>query len=397
MILLIIVSAAFGLSVGLYDFLLPLFLDDMGMSYGSMGIIFSFSAIFMFFVRVYAGHISDLFGRKHVFSLSVFLCGLSTLLTPFLPNIASQVVLRSLREIARAVKETLQQLLIFDKWKESFRHLSAWIGGADFTFQGIGILLGGFLLIKIGYKYSFIIPGAIVVLVCLLFLFKFKESYIPLKTQKVLSGDNVLATDSFYWSSPFQHRLPRPLVLMAVSGFILGTGVSMSHSFMAPLFFLNKFAISPAWVAIILAFHRLSFGLPMIMAGKIVKWNLKRTIIIFVLLQGIFVSLTAVPGYFLTAAIIWLMHDLFGASLWVPARNTLIQQYAREGKRGLDVGMVLSWQGMGWIFGPLLAGLAAKSSINYPFILSGIITSLSVIPLFWLKDSFKKSQFVKGN
>ncbi|MFH1548478.1 MAG: MFS transporter [Candidatus Omnitrophota bacterium] len=397
MILLIIVSAAFGLSVGLYDFLLPLFLDDMGMSYGSMGIIFSFSAIFMFFVRVYAGHISDLFGRKHVFSLSVFLCGLSTLLTPFLPNIASQVVLRSLREIARAVKETLQQLLIFDKWKESFRHLSAWIGGAGFTFQGIGILLGGFLLIKIGYKYSFIIPGAIVVLVCLLFLFKFKESYIPLKTQKVLSGDNVLATDSFYWSSPFQHRLPRPLVLMAVSGFILGTGVSMSHSFMAPLFFLNKFAISPAWVAIILAFHRLSFGLPMIMAGKIVKWNLKRTTIIFVLLQGIFVSLTAVPGYFLTAAIIWLMHDLFGASLWVPARNTLIQQYAREGKRGLDVGMVLSWQGMGWIFGPLLAGLAAKSSINYPFILSGIITSLSVIPLFWLKDSFKKSQFVKGN
>lgn len=298
MILLIIVSAAFGLSVGLYDFLLPLFLDDMGMSYGSMGIIFSFSAIFMFFVRVYAGHISDLFGRKHVFSLSVFLCGLSTLLTPFLPNIASQVVLRSLREIARAVKETLQQLLIFDKWKESFRHLSAWIGGADFTFQGIGILLGGFLLIKIGYKYSFIIPGAIVVLVCLLFLFKFKESYIPLKTQKVLSGDNVLATDSFYWSSPFQHRLPRPLVLMAVSGFILGTGVSMSHSFMAPLFFLNKFAISPAWVAIILAFHRLSFGLPMIMAGKIVKWNLKRTIIIFVLLQGIFVSLTAVRIFF---------------------------------------------------------------------------------------------------
>ncbi len=102
-------------------------------------------------------------------------------------------------------------------------------------------------------------------------------------------------------------------------------------------------------------------------------------------------ALTVVPAGFIMAAVLWLMHDLFGASLWVPARNTLIQQYAREGKRGLDVGMVLSWQGLGWIFGPLLAGLAAKSSINYPFILSGIITSLSVIPLFWLKDSFKKS------
>ena len=100
----------------------------MGMSYGIIGLIFSFSAIFMFFIRVYAGHISDLVGRKHVFSLSLLLCGFATLLTPFLTNVVSQVVLRSLREVARAIKETLQQLLIFDKWKESFRHVMSWVG-----------------------------------------------------------------------------------------------------------------------------------------------------------------------------------------------------------------------------------------------------------------------------
>ncbi|MCK4905603.1 MFS transporter [bacterium] len=392
MFLLIIVSAVFGLSVGLYDLLLPLFLDDMGMSYGSMGIIFSFSAIFLFFVRVYAGHISDLVGRKHVFSFSLLLCGLSTLLTPFLSNIASQVVLRSLREIARAIKETLQQLLIFEKWKDSFRHLFAWIGGADITFQGIGTLLGGFLLLKIGYKYSFIIPGVVLVFVGILFLFKFKEKPVPIRNQSVAIGDSSLTTDSFYWSSPFRHRLSKPLFLMAVSGFILGVGVSMSHAFMAPLFFLHKFSISPALVAVVLALHRLSFGLPMILAGKVVKWNLKITVIIFLFIQGVFTALTVVPAGFMMAAVLWLMHDLFGASLWVPARNTLIQHYAREGKRGLDVGMVLSWQGLGWIFGPLIAGVVSKFSINYPFILSGMLTSASIIPLFWLKDSYKKEK-----
>ena len=96
-----------------------------------------------------------------------------------------------------------------------------------------------------------------------------------------------------------------------------------------------------------MAFHRLSLGLPMIIGGKIVKWNLKRTMIIFILIQGIFTSFSVIPAYWLTAAIIWLMHDLVGASLWQPARNTLIQHYARDGSRGLDVGMVLSWQGLG--------------------------------------------------
>jgi len=81
------------------------------------------------------------------------------------------------------------------------------------------------------------------------------------------------------------------------------------------------------------------------------------------------------------------MHDLTGASFWVPARNTLIQHYARDGKRGLEVAMVMSLEGLGWIVGPLIAGAVSKYSINYPFIISGIITCLAVIPLFWVGRS----------
>lgn len=143
-------------------------------------------------------------------------------------------------------------------------------------------------------------------------------------------------------------------------------------------------------VSVIIAFHRLSLGLPMILAGKIVKWNLKRTMIIFIVVQGIFTVLTAIPASFIAAAVMWLMHDFVGASLWAPARNTLIQHHARDESRGLDVGMVLAWQGLGWIFGPLIAGVVSKYSINYPFLFSGVIIVLSVIPLFWLDYTAKK-------
>ncbi len=390
MILLILVSAVFGLIIGLYDFLLPLFLDHSGISYGSIGIIFSFSAIFLFFVRVYSGHVSDLIGRKRVFSLSLFLCALSSLLTPFLPNILSQVILRSLREVGKSIKEMLQQLLVFDQWKDSFRHLFSWVWGFDATFQGIGTLFGGFLLLKLGYTCSFVIPAVILFLVFVLFVFKFKEKRAPVKSEDVLQESKLAAFNSFYWSSPFSHRLPKPLLLMSISGFILGVGVSMSHAFIAPLFFLHKFSISIAWVAIIVALHRLFLGLPMIMAAKVVKWNLKVTAIVFLVVQGLLTSLAVVPSYFIAAAILWLMHDFVGASMWIPARNTIIQHYSRDGKRGLDVGMVLAWQGLGWIFGPLIAGILSKYSINYPFLFSGIVVALSSIPMFWLDYSPKE-------
>ena len=94
MILLIIASAAFGLSIGLYDLLMPLFLDHAGISYGNMGVIFSFSAIFLFFIRIYAGHISDIIGRKHVFSLSLLFCSIANLFTPFSIHIVPQMVFK---------------------------------------------------------------------------------------------------------------------------------------------------------------------------------------------------------------------------------------------------------------------------------------------------------------
>jgi DHA1 family multidrug resistance protein-like MFS transporter len=390
MFLLILVSAVFGLVIGLYDFLLPLFLDHSGISYGNIGIIFSFSAIFLFFVRTYSGHISDLVGRKRVFSLSLFLCGVSSLLTPFLPSIFPQVFLRSFREIGKSMKEMLQQLLVFDQWKESFRHLFSWVWGFDATFQGIGTLLGGVLLLRLGYKYSFVIPAVALLLVFVLFTFKFREKPAHSHSEEVLKEGRPVTLSSFQWSSPFRHKLPKPLFLMAVSGFILGVGISMSHAFVAPLFFLHKFSISVAWVAVIVAFHRLSLGLPMIMAGKVIKWNLKVTAIVFILVQGIFTSLTIIPSHFIWAAVIWLMHDFAGASLWLPARNTLIQQYASDGKRGLDMGVVFSWQGLGWVFGPLIAGVVSSRSIDYPFLLSGIVTCLGVVPMFWLKNPAEK-------
>ncbi|MDD5454678.1 MAG: MFS transporter [Candidatus Ratteibacteria bacterium] len=390
MFLLILASAAFGLGIGLYDFLLPLFLDDLNISYGNMGVIFSFSALLLFFIRIYSGHIADTLGRKHIFGLSLFFCGITNLFTPFFPFIGAQILLKSLREASVAIKETVQQLLIFDRWKKSFRIVVAWVAGFDSTFQGVGAFVGGILLAAIGYKYTFVYIGLFVLLIYVLFLSKFRDASSHVENQNFLKRVNFADLKAFPWASPFRHRLSPQLALLNISGFLLGVGISMSHSFIAPLFFYHKFSLSPIVVSVIIAFHRLSLGLPMILTGRVVKWNLKWTAIISILIQGIFTSVAVIPKYFLVASVIWLMHDVIGATFWLPARNTLIQHHSRDKSRGLDVGMVLAWQALGWIFGPLIAGWSSNYSIDYPFLLSGVVTAAAAIPLIWLEGRIEE-------
>ena len=76
------VSALFGLALGIYDLVFPYYLDHIGASFARMGYIFSFAALVMFLLRVYTGGLSDRFGRKPFYSLSLLAGALSGLLTP---------------------------------------------------------------------------------------------------------------------------------------------------------------------------------------------------------------------------------------------------------------------------------------------------------------------------
>ncbi|GAH59034.1 unnamed protein product, partial [marine sediment metagenome] len=37
------------------------------------------------------------------------------------------------------------------------------------------------------------------------------------------------------------------------------------------------------------------------------------------------------------AAIVWLIHDLFGAGVWIPIQSRLIQKYSHPSARGRDL------------------------------------------------------------
>ena len=69
--ILFLVSAFVGISNGLYAFVYPFFLDQLGISFSNMGIIFSAASLGMAILAVIVGWLSDLWGRKKLYSFSI--------------------------------------------------------------------------------------------------------------------------------------------------------------------------------------------------------------------------------------------------------------------------------------------------------------------------------------
>ena len=65
------VSILFGMSTGIYEFVLPFYLKERGLSYEAMGVIFAIAAAGMLGLRIVMGRLADLWGRKPFYGLAL--------------------------------------------------------------------------------------------------------------------------------------------------------------------------------------------------------------------------------------------------------------------------------------------------------------------------------------
>ncbi|MFH1008570.1 MAG: MFS transporter [Candidatus Latescibacterota bacterium] len=367
------VSILFGLSIGIYDFLLPFYLDEVGISFAYMGAIFSMAALVMFVLRVYVGHLSDRIGRKVFYALAILGCSVANFLTPFFGALWAQTALKSLRESSAVVKETMHTVALYENAKNRFTDFIARTNGAEILFQGIGTFVGGALLVAVGFRVSFFLSALLLMGTFLWFMTCYDE-----RNTRTEPGEATSLRDLWLFELPVELRI------LALSGFVFTVGLSTSHCFVMPLFFAKKFLVSAPIVAAILTLHRVFLGFPMLFTGRWVRGNLKALYIGFVIYEGVAMSVSALIPDFLPATVVWLTHDLVGASVWFPIQRTLIQRFARPEARGRQVGQVLAISSLGWVFGPLIAGFVAHESISAPFFLSGllmIVSALTLLPL----------------
>lgn len=369
---ILIVSGLFGLSFGVYDFVLPFYLSERGFSYGRMANVFAISSASVVFVRVIMGRLSDLWGRKSFYSASLLGSAVASTLTPAAVSVPALAALKALREASALTRDTMHSVLLYAETRTGFLNIIGKSRGLEFLTQAGGTLAAGLLLGSLGSSRILIAAGLVSVIAFLIFTSLFRE-----KPQEPSADEPASA-------GVFSLDMSRNLKIITLAAGVSMLGISVSHCFIMPLFFARKFDVGPGSVGVVMTLHRLSLALPLLVfSGWLSGFNLRRLYMASIACQGITTILAAVIPHFWAASVVWLLHDLIGAGVWVPIQSTLIQAYSREGTRGLDVGKSLALSSLGGVAGPYVAGWLAPISISAPFIASGIIT-IAAVPILLL-------------
>jgi MFS family permease len=370
---LLLVSILFGVAGGIYEFILPYYLEGRGLSFRSMGYVFAVSTVAMFGVRIGLGNAADRWGSKRLYLLSVFSAAFACFATPFTASLALLIALKTMREVGVLARDTAHPILLYSEGRGRFVDFIGKTRGMEFLFQAVGTFIAGVGIASIGDRGSLWIgAGAL-------------AAAMGLLTVGVRSQERRAAGATPGVRGLLSFDLPRNLKVIMVANFIFSVGLSTSHCFIMPLFFSQKFGVSPSAVSTVMVIHRLTFVLPMLLVGYLHIRNYKSVFILTVIREGIAMSAGAVIPDFFWASAVWLLHDLVGAGVWIPIQSAIIQDECREASRGLDLSKTLAFSALGGAIGPILAGYLADVSISAPFFVSGALVTASAGVLFRLR------------
>ena len=384
---MIVVSILFGLSLGIYDFILPFYLESRGVPKVSMGYIFAAGALVPFFLRIGVGGWSDAVGRKLFYWLSIFACAAANALSPVTINAWLQACFKSVRDSATEVRAVLHSVLLYENSRQGFIESIGKTQGAEKIVESLGYPIGGGILAMgalaasgLEYSVAFFFSALMLVAATLIFSLMYREA------GGLRNGNNRPSLRDF-----FSLNLNKKLWVIILASLVFYLGLGCSHSFNMNLFFVSKFHCSKSATSVILMFHRMLLGLPMIFAGIAIRGNYKALYITFMAVEGaLIVGGGLIPNFWLATGV-WLLHDFLGAGIWIPIQSELIQRYSRASSRALDVAKVIGLSSITLVPGHIMAGyltsiscVTPETAISMPFIVGGALIGVSAAVLLFL-------------
>jgi sugar phosphate permease len=179
-----------------------------------------------------------------------------------------------------------------------------------------------------------------------------------------------------------------------VFAFIFNMGLGTSHSMVPYNLFHYRLGFSIKDWGMIAALHRFTLGVPQLVASWLIARvrNRKALFMTVVTLEGLCLAAAGLIVEPMIAVVVWLMHDLVGASVWGPIQNQYVQYYARAESRATQVAKFMTLSRTGMVLGSALAGIlmgraagligiAPADSSALPTVLGGLLMIVSVAVL----------------
>lgn len=372
-ILLINLFIAF-LGIGLVIPVLPTIMNELSISGSVVGYMVAAFAVTQLFVSPIAGKWVDLYGRKQMIVIGLFIFGFSEFLFGIGKTVHVLFISRLLGGVSAAfimpaVTAFIADITSIQERSKALGYMSAMIS----TGFIIGPGLGGFLA-HLGTRVPFFaaaLLGGIAALLSFILLTEPERAEETKADQGAQSGMKAIFKPLYFIA----------FVLIFVSSFGLAAFESLFS-----LFVDHKFGFTPKDIAIVITGGAIFGAIAQVflfdrLTQKIGEIALIRYCLI---LSVVLVFTMTVVSHYLS--ILLTTFFLFvGFDLIRPAITTYLSRVASN-EQGFVGGMNSTFTSLGNIFGPILGGILFDINLNYPYYFATIVLVLGVIlSMFWKK------------
>ncbi len=353
-----------AISTALVSFFLPYFLKEKGLTILQIGGLFTVSlGLGSLFIALYYSNIIKSIKLKTGFKIAIFIKSLQNLFPFLIPNSIGALSSTISQNVGGKIEGVSDDVGIqHNLSKNNQRKTSSYYLMLDSFGQSIGILLSIFLIIYLGFNYSFLV-FFLLSFIPLFFYFRVEDK-TRFKPKKKMILPNLskelklfIFSEMVYW-----------LALSASFGLVvtfLVTGDRLSSSF--------------AWIGYLFIALYVSITFTTLLSHKFLdKKNLTKTSIIGMIIL-LFSSLIIIFSENIWVVLGAFILEGIGAGIWVPSKQAFVWKLTPKENREKVAGYVSGFRGLVSAIGPLLGGfLVTAGGILAPFYLKAGLSILVI-------------------
>ncbi|WP_423798321.1 multidrug efflux MFS transporter NorA [Neobacillus sp. SAB-20_R2A] len=374
------------LGIGLVIPVLPTLMNELDITGTTVGYLTASFAIAQLIVSPFAGKAADIWGRKMMIVIGLFIFGISEFLFGIGKDIQMLIISRLLGGISAAfimpaVTAFIADITNLDTRPKALGYMSAAISTGFIIGPGIG----GFLA-EFGTRIPFFFAGALGTIAAILSILLLSEPNRHEDSHKQVSDGK----------AGFKRIMDPKYFLAFLLIFIASFGLAAFESFFS-LFVDHKFQFKPSDIAIVITGGAVLGAVSqVVLFDRLTRiWGEIKLIQYSLILSAILVYLmTVVHSYFSILLVTFLV--FVGFDLFRPAVTSYLSNIAGN-EQGYVGGMNSMFTSLANVSGPILGGILFDIDINYPYYFATLILFLGIVlTLFWKKQADNSSKEVKA-
>ena len=360
---------------------LPRFAQDLGAAPEMIGLIVAASTMTGVVIKLPAGALSDVLGRKRMMLLGCLFFAAPPFLYPFVHSTGALLALRFLHGFATAIFGPVASAYVADLSQQGRGEKLGWFASAGDLGSTIGPLLSGLILFyTASYTATYLTVGGLGLLPLLMIL------RLPDDEQPQATGATLGARSNQFWQGIYEVLSSHTVVIASALEAAMYMGYGAFLGFFPP--YARGIGLNDAQIGLVMGVQlattmlakplsgRLSDRLgrkPMILAGLV---------LCALMLPGI-PALTSLWSLALVSALLGL-----GVAIVTPSTTALVADLVVASRMGSAMGVFGTIWDTGEASGPILAGVLIASLGYAPaFGLIAVLMALvAVIFAVWVRD-----------